>query len=125
MNGIPRVVFDTNILIDFLNGHTPAKAEIAKYYDKVISRVTWMEVLVGIKVLDEPIVRTFLSTFRVAELTSAIAEEAVRIRRTNTKIKLPDAIIYATAKSEACNLLTRNTRDFDPAAPDIVAPYTI
>ncbi len=118
-------VFDTNILIDYLNGHAPAAAEIAKHNDRIISRVTWMEVLVGVKPHEESTVRTFLSGFKIAELTPAVSEEAVRIRRTKTKIKLPDAIIYATARSEGCSLLTRNTKDFDPAAPDVVAPYTI
>jgi predicted nucleic acid-binding protein len=120
-----KAVFDTNILIDYLNGHAPAAAEVSKHSDKIISRVTWMEVLVGVKQQDEPSVRTFLSSFTIVELTPAISEEAVRIRRTKSKTKLPDAIIYATAKSEACNLLTRNTKDFDTAAPDVVAPYTI
>lgn len=118
-------VFDTNILIDYLNGHSPAATELARHNDKIISRVTWMEVLVGVKPCDESAVRTFLSTFRVAELSPAISEQAVHLRRAKTKIKLPDTIIYATAKSESCNLITRNTRDFDPTAPDVVAPYTI
>ncbi len=118
-------VFDTNILIDYLNGRPQAAAELAKHNDKIISRVTWMEVLVGVKPPDEPSVRTFLGTFKIAELTPAVSEEAVRIRRTKGKIKLPDAIIYATAKTEACSLLTRNTNDFDATAPDVVAPYTI
>lgn len=118
-------VFDTNILIDYLNGHAPAAAELSKHTDKIISRVTWMEVMVGVKPADEPSVRTFLSSFKIAELTPAVSEEAVRIRKTKSKIKLPDAIIYATAKIEACILLTRNTNDFDATAPDVIAPYTI
>jgi predicted nucleic acid-binding protein len=118
-------VFDTNILIDYLNGHAPAATEISKHNDKIISRVTWMEVLVGVKPHEEPDVRTFLSSFTIAELTAAVSEEAVRIRKTKSKIKLPDAIIYATAKLETCNLITRNTRDFDPSAPDVIAPYSI
>ena len=118
-------VFDTNILIDYLNGHAKAAAEICKHTEKIISRVTWMEVMVGVKPADEASVRTFLGSFTIAELTPAISEEAVRIRKTKSKIKLPDAIIYATAKMESCNLLTRNTNDFDVAAPDVVAPYTL
>jgi predicted nucleic acid-binding protein len=120
-----KAVFDTNILIDYLNGHAPAKTEVSKHNDKIISRVTWMEVLVGVEPHEEPTVRNFLSGFKIAELTPAVSEEAVRIRRTKSKIKLPDAIIYATAKSEGCSLLTRNTKDFDATAPDVVAPYTI
>lgn len=124
MGGL-KGVFDTNILIDYLNGLAQAAAEIARYHDKIISRVTWMEVLVGIKAHEEPPVRAFLGTFRIVELTPPIAEEAIRLRRNVGKIKLPDAIIYATAKSEACTLITRNTRDFDPAAADVLSPYTI
>jgi predicted nucleic acid-binding protein len=118
-------VFDTNILIDYLNGHKPAAAEITKHTDKIISRVTWMEVLVGVKTIaDEPPVRNFLAMFRTIDLTPNIVEEAVRLRRT-MKIKLPDAIIYATAKVETCSLLTRNTNDFGPICTDVVAPYVI
>lgn len=118
-------VFDTNILIDYLNGHAPAATELGRHTDKLISRITWMEVLIGIKnTSDEPPVRTFLGTFRTVDLSSPIVEEAIRLRR-SMRIKLPDAIIYATAKIETCNLLTRNTRDFGPACVDVVAPYVI
>ncbi len=123
--GQVKGVFDTNILIDYLNGHEPAAAEISKHAEKIISRVTWMEVMVGVKAADEPSVRAFLGSFTIAELTPAISEEAVRIRKTKSKIKLPDAIIYATAKLASCKLLTRNTNDFDVTASDVVAPYTL
>ena len=121
MNG----VFDTNILIDYLNGRAEAATAISQRNDRIISRVTWMEVLVGVKPQDEQAVRAFLGTFKIVEVSPAVSEEAVRIRKTVSKMKLPDAIIYATAKTEGCDLITRNTNDFDPTAPDVVAPYTI
>ncbi len=118
-------VFDTNILIDYLNGHSSAATEINRHTDKIISRITWMEVLIGIKkTSDEPPVRNFLGTFRTVDLSLVIVEEAIRLRRA-MRIKLPDAIIYATAKIETCNLLTRNTNDFGPTCADVVAPYVI
>ena len=40
-------VFDTNIVIDALNGVSEADAEYGRYERVMISRVTWMEVLVG------------------------------------------------------------------------------
>ena len=46
------------------------------------------------------------------------------LRRT-TKIKLPDAIILATAEVERRVLITRNTRDFLAGARGIRVPYTI
>ncbi len=118
-------VFDTNILIDYLNGHTAAATEWGRHTDRVISRITFMEVLVGVRNgSEETQARTFLGTFRTIDFTLPLVEEAIRLRRT-MRIKLPDAIIYATAKIEACNLLTRNTNDFGPSCRDVVAPYTI
>ena len=45
-----KALFDTNILIDYLNGFEQAKAELARYSDKAISLITWMEVIVGAQV---------------------------------------------------------------------------
>lgn len=42
-----KAVFDTNILIDYLNGRIEAETELARYRERLISRITWMEVLVG------------------------------------------------------------------------------
>jgi predicted nucleic acid-binding protein len=120
-------VFDTNILVDFLNGESRAASLIGTYTDKVISRITWMEVLVGATTpAEQANVRSFLGSFRLAELSPAISEAAVDLRRSHTpKLKLPDAIIYATAREEACNLVTRNTKDFPAAAADVTVPYTL
>ena len=38
--------FDTNILIDFLQGRDAAREEFSRYDDLAISIVTWMEVMV-------------------------------------------------------------------------------
>lgn len=42
-----KALFDTNILIDFLNAVPHAREELALYKDKAISVISWMEVLVG------------------------------------------------------------------------------
>ena len=44
-------------------------------------------------------------------LTDDIADETINLRRDN-KIKLPDAIIYATALVEGLSLVTNNISDF-------------
>jgi hypothetical protein len=41
-------VFDTNIVIDALNGISEADTEFGLYERVIISRVTWMEILVGV-----------------------------------------------------------------------------
>lgn len=120
-----RGVFDTNILVDYLNGVTAAADEIARYKDPTISRITWMEVLVGARDEEETrATRDFLRLFHVEELGEAIAEEAVHIRKAK-RIRLPDAVIYATASHLGCQLVTRNTRDFGADDPLLRIPYSL
>jgi predicted nucleic acid-binding protein len=53
-----------------------------------------------------------------------VAEESVTLRRT-TRLKLPDAIILATARVHGLTLSTRNTKDFSPTDPTIRIPYEL
>jgi predicted nucleic acid-binding protein len=119
-----RAVLDTNVLVDYLSGDERARAEIERYASPCISRVTWMEVMVG--VADEEneaaTVRRFLDRFQLLELTAEVAEQAVRLRR-EQRLRLPDAIILASARTQQCPLVTRNTRDFRKEWPDIRVPY--
>ena len=118
-------VFDTNLLIDFLNGVEKARTTLLEYEEPAISRVTWMEVLAG--AIDSPredIVRAFLAGFRLVEIDGHVAEEAIRLRA-KRRLRLPDAIILATARINGCLLLTRNTKDFNPKWPEIREPYRL
>ena len=110
--------FDTNILIDFLNGVPEAQVTTAPYSRRCISRITWMEVLAGVKdTPGEDIARTFLAQFEVIEMTEDVAEAALTIRRHHVpKLKLPDAIM-------GCRLITRNTRNFPNDSADVHVPY--
>lgn len=118
-----KAVFDTNILIDFLQGSLKAKEELSKYDSCLISIVTWMEVMVGAKDgKQQETLREFLSGFTVCHLDAATAEVAVKIRR-EKKLRLPDAIILATSRELGCLLVTKNTRDFHKKIPGIRIPY--
>lgn len=117
-------LLDTNILIDFLNGIEAAREEIALYDDKAISLITWMEVMVGAGE-DEPRIKAFLSGFRLVAIDSNVAAEAVRIRQ-GRKIKLPDAIILASARTSHRLLITRNTKDFPSGVEgEVRTPYLL
>jgi predicted nucleic acid-binding protein len=119
-----RPLFDTNILIDFLNGITLAREELARYEEPAISIVSWMEVLTGASDAVERGTRRFLSRFTIVEIDRAVAERAVVIRR-GARIRLPDAIIQASAEVHSMLLVTRNTRDFDSTSPSVRVPYTL
>jgi hypothetical protein len=120
-----KALFDTNILIDYLNGVELAKTEIERARERFISIVTWMEVLAGAHNADEEdVIDLFLRDFTVVGLTRRIARDAVGIRRTH-RIRLPDAIVWASARSEAAVLVTRNTKDFPKGESGVRVPYTL
>ena len=117
-------LFDTNILIDHLNAIPQAREEIERFEDRAISIITWMEVMVGAKTdLVEP-TRRFLEGFQVIALDDEIANRAIELRRGH-RIKLPDAVIWATAQTNSRLLVTRNTKDFPTKDPGIREPYTL
>jgi predicted nucleic acid-binding protein len=118
------VLFDTNILIDYLNGIHQAKDEINLYNDKAISIITWMEVQIGTAPPDQAKTDQFLARFMLISIDQPISREAVMIRK-GRGIKLPDAIIFAAARVTNRLFVTRNTRDFPVNTPGVRVPYTV
>jgi len=120
-----KAVFDTNILIDYLNGVRAAKKELSRYSSRQISIITYIEVMVGSQnESEEQALRGFLSSFEVLELTAKVANEAISIRK-QTRLKIPDSIVYATARTQGCILVSRNTKELKREWPDIRVPYEI
>ena len=120
-----KAVFDTNILVDYLAGIEAAKDELARYRIRQISIITVIELMVGAQDAgQEASIRGFLSSFEVLELSTEIAHEAIRLRR-QLRLKIPDAIVYATARTQGCLLVSRNTRELKPDWPDIRIPYRL
>lgn len=119
-----RALFDTNILIDYLLGIDAARKEIERYEQRSISIITLMEVLEGAKPDSEASLRAWLSTFDLVPLDSAVANLAIGIRR-KSRIKLPDAIVWASAQSVNALLVSRNSKDFPPDDPGVRMPYQL
>ena len=122
--GRRNVLFDTNILIDYLSGIPQARLEMERYSQRAISIITWMEVMAGTTAKDEKQIRAFLLTFSILPVIAEVAERAFVLRR-QRRIKLPDAIIQATAQEEDRLFITRNTRDFPGHDSDIRVPYRL
>jgi predicted nucleic acid-binding protein len=119
-----RAVIDTNILVDFLHSIPQARTELALYQSPAISVITWIEIIVGTTTQNEATTRAFLQSFEMLQIDPKIADTAATLRKTH-RIKLPDAIIWATAQVEQCLLVTRNTRDFPANHPGVRVPYII
>jgi predicted nucleic acid-binding protein len=120
-----KAVFDTNILIDYLNGIEKASKELAIYQTRIISIITYIEVLVGASNPDEEkLIKGFLGTFERREVSKEIADMTIKLRQEH-RLKVPDAIVYGTARVEGCFMVSRNTKDLKSDWPDIRVPYQI
>ena len=83
-----KALFDTNILIDYLKGIEPAQAELARYRQPLISIVTWMEILAGVRNEEEgDVVEMFLRDFRVVEVTRAITRSVSAVPSEPSAVK--------------------------------------
>jgi predicted nucleic acid-binding protein len=118
-----RALLDTNILVDCLYRVDAAVEELGRYEHVAVSRIVWIEFLVGAKAADiESRRRSLLDDFQLIEIDQAISEETALIRR-RTRLKLADALILATARVHGLLLVTRNARDFSRNDPDVRIPY--
>jgi predicted nucleic acid-binding protein len=119
-----NAVFDSNILIDYLKAIPQGLVEVDRYSQVSISLITWMEIMAGAKPVDVNATRRTLLAFTCLPISQQVAERAFVLRR-DRKLKLPDAIILATAQEAGLLLVTRNTHDFSTADPQIRIPYQI
>lgn len=117
-------LIDTNIIIYYLEGEQAAVSFLSAHRGKLaISQITWVETLSYLFSADEEqVVRAFLQEFRLIEFSSPMMELSVEIRRMK-KMKLPDALIAASAIHHDLILVTRNTRDFKGTAVKTLDPF--
>ncbi|MFP5390172.1 MAG: PIN domain-containing protein [Gammaproteobacteria bacterium] len=123
------ILFDTNIFIDMLNGVQQATVELSAYDSPAISTITYMELRAGqmLRPHEEPILDAVLNEFDVLPLDPQVTELAIEIRGKSLlngpKVKLPDAIIAATAAAYNIPIVTRNPRDFAWSGIQVHVPY--
>jgi predicted nucleic acid-binding protein len=112
-----RYLADTNVLIDYLAGNYPPA--VLDWLDGLFDQEICLSIINRIEVLafrfsdpaEENQVRNFIADAIIYPVDNAVAEPAILIRK-NMRVKLPDAIIAATALHHGLTLLTRNTNDF-------------
>lgn len=120
-------LIDTNTLLEFAADSLPVKARI--FVNSVIDTEFNVSIINRIEVLGHESATQALTDFMdlatIYPLTEAIADRTVTSRKTK-KIKLPDAIIAATALVHGFTILSRNTKDFQNIAGlDCVNPYEL
>ena len=124
-----RYLIDSNAVIDFLGGRLPESGkQWMLHIVPEISIITCIEILSKKELAATELARyhSFINASYVySELKSAIAEETINLRK-NYSIKIPDAIIAATAIVHQLTLITRNEKDFVKIPNlEIVNPWNV
>ncbi len=125
-----KYLIDTNAIIDYLGGKLPVSS--MKFMEKIMSNSSQISIITKIELLGfkttkkhEKTLSEFIKTLKIIDLTNEVVEKTILIRK-NHKIKIPDAIIAATALTHNCNLITRNISDFNNLKKlEIINPYSI
>ncbi|MFO7721749.1 MAG: type II toxin-antitoxin system VapC family toxin [Bacteroidales bacterium] len=114
--GTMKYLFDSNVVIDFLSGRLPDAG--MKFISDIVDNGVAVSVISRIEVLacqldeeDEKLIRDFLDESLIIDLGEEIADKTISIRKTR-RVKIPDAVIAATALVLDLTLLTRNVDDF-------------
>ena len=119
-----KVLFDSNVII-YLSKRELSRDYIDQFDDLRISVITYMEIL-GFRFRseqEENLVNELVGLFETVFISPAIADKVIEIRK-NYTIKLPDAIIAATAICENLSLVTRNISDFRDIGVSLIDPFS-
>lgn len=112
-----RYLFDTNVFLYFLSADARIRRLFSEQFlsenEIVTSAIVRIELLSfpQLSPAQESAIRDLIDQFRVIPITKAIEELAIDIRR-KYKVKIPDAIIAATAYSTSSILVTHDVSDF-------------
>ena len=109
-------LIDSNVVIGYLDNKLPAHG--MKLLNPIIDNIPCISIITKIEVLryNSPdnvysILEEFIAESIVYDLNDEIVNHTIRICKSR-KIKLPDAIIAATAIVHDLKLITRNITDF-------------
>lgn len=101
------VLIDTDVFIDHLRGTVELKPGRNRLHYSVITRA---ELFAWNSATD--LVSQLLAPFREVTVDRSVAERAGRVVR-EFALRMPDALIAATALENRLTLMTRNRKNFD------------
>jgi hypothetical protein len=119
---------DTDVLVDFLRGHSRAVAFVNAHHPHIIlSSIVVAELYAGVKGdAESATLQNFISLFRVVPVTAEIARAAGLYKRDygpSHGVGLADAVLAATAQAENAELKTLNTKHY-PMLKGLKPAYT-
>lgn len=121
-------LIDSNVIIDFFNKSLPENGrDLLFKIDPNISVVTFVEVLAKNNADKGEVekIKRFCEGANIYNIDKSLVPDVINLRR-YYKIKLPDALIAATALYNDLILVTRNVADFkNIIGLELINPYTI
>ncbi|MBR8840044.1 MAG: type II toxin-antitoxin system VapC family toxin [Stigonema ocellatum SAG 48.90 = DSM 106950] len=116
-----KYLYDTNIFIYYLADEPTVNSlfteDFLNLHDVLVSPIVRIELLSfsGLSENEEQSIEDLLWQFSSVPLSREIQDQTIQLKR-RYKIKLPDAIIAATALNQDTFLVTRNVSDFQGVA---------
>lgn len=110
-----RAILDSNVIIFATKGNIDVEDLLSKYDEFYVSVISFIEVYAFDfqNSVEKDIADEIFSNLQIIEVNQEIADQAIIYRRNKIKkIKLPDAIILASAKYTNAELLTDDWDDF-------------
>ncbi len=112
-----QYLIDTNVVSDYFSASFSVAGMV--FMDKVIDAVPNISIITQIELLcwnaDEIImqnVQYFIKDCVILDITHNVITHCIQLRK-GKKIKIPDAIIAATAIAHGYSIITNNEKDFD------------
>lgn len=102
------IVLDTNVVLYFLGGRLTNPLPSGQYFVSVITEIELLS-YPSLSSDEEVQIRDFLAKLTVVELESNIKDLAITFRK-QYRLRLPDAIIAATAQVLNATLFTNDVR---------------
>lgn len=102
------ILLDTNVVLYFLGGHLTNSLPSGQYFVSVITEIELLS-YPSLSSDEEVQIRDFLAKIIVVELESSIKDLAITFRK-QYRLRLPDAIIAATAQVLNATLFTNDVR---------------
>ena len=106
-----RCLLDTNVVIGLLRGQAASidlvKGANCQLAEMAVSQITRLELLgfAGISASEVHAIEAFLSSIQMLAINEQVESEVIALRHAR-KIKLPDAIVAASALAHGLQLLT-------------------
>jgi len=120
-----RYLLDTNTVLDYMSNKLPGNAKklIAQIIDEEINLSVINKIeLLGFSKVEQDLI-DFVAYSNIHPMDDVIVDKTIEVR-SSYKIKLPDAVIAATALVNELILVSRNIKDFkNIQGLELIDPY--